>query len=247
MIDFQHPKWLERAELLVGTHTLTRLQNAHVLIVGLGGIGGAAAEMIARAGIGRITIVDGDTVERSNRNRQLVALESSNDHYKAEVYGNRIRDINPHVQLTVLTRYLIAEAIDEVLAVGYDYVIDCIDTLSPKVHLLRQCLERNLPVVSAMGAGGKLDPTQVKIADISESYNCKLARYVRKKLHRLGISEGITVVFSPEEIDRSRVFEIPEGRNKKSVIGTISYLPNIFGCFCASVAIRGIMGTTTST
>jgi tRNA A37 threonylcarbamoyladenosine dehydratase len=241
-IEFRHPTWIKRTELLLGSEKLDSLQKAHVLVVGLGGIGGAAAEMIARAGVGQMTLVDGDVVEASNRNRQLCALSSTDNVLKSEVFEARLKDINPDIKLNIISQYQKEEKIIELLSQPYDYVVDCIDTLSPKVYLLYRALGMGHRIVSAMGAGGKIDPLQVRICDISETYNCNLARYTRKRLHRLGVFSGLKVVFSPEQIDPSRLMVTDGNRNKKSVIGTISYLPNIFGCVLASVVVRDLIG-----
>lgn len=235
------PHWMSRTQLLLGDEKLEKLRSANVLVVGLGGVGGVAAEMVARAGVGKMTIVDADVVEASNRNRQLPALVSTDNMLKAEVLAQRIRDINPDIELTILNEYIKDTRIDEILdAQKYDYAMDCIDTLSPKVFFIKACKDRKIPLVSSMGAGGKVDPTLVRIGDISKTYNCHLAKYVRKYLHRLGIFRGITVVYSIEIADQSRVVATPEETKKKSVIGTISYMPAIFGCTCASVVIRGL-------
>ncbi|MCS6833099.1 MAG: tRNA threonylcarbamoyladenosine dehydratase [Flammeovirgaceae bacterium] len=241
-IHFRHPQWMKRTELLLGSEKIDLLQKAHVLVVGLGGIGGAAAEMIARAGVGKMTLVDGDVVEASNRNRQLCALQSTDNQLKSEVFAARLKDINPDIVLTVISDYLKDAKITDLLSQPYDYVVDCIDTLSPKVYFLYHAVLNKHRIVSAMGAGGKLDPLQVQICDIAQTHTCNLARYTRKKLHRLGIYSGIKVVFSPEPIDDSRLLITDGNRNKKSVIGTISYLPNIFGCVIASVVVRDLIG-----
>jgi len=235
------PSWLSRTELLIGTEKLETLQHKHVLIAGLGGVGAMAAEQICRAGVGRMTIIDGDTVHMSNRNRQLVALKSSEGKAKTEIMSKRLLDINPDLELTVIHEYIRDERTIEILQQGYDYVIDAIDTLSPKVFLLLHCVQLGLPVVSSMGAGGKFDPAQVMVADIDDSYNCKLAYYMRKRLHKLGVRKGIKVVFSPEVVDRKSVVLQQGESNKKSNVGTISYMPAIFGCFCASVVLRDLM------
>jgi tRNA threonylcarbamoyladenosine dehydratase len=233
--------WLSRTELLTGKEKLNTLREKHVLIAGLGGVGAMAAEQICRAGIGSMTIIDGDTVHKSNRNRQLPALQSTEGIAKTEVMSKRLLDINPGLKLTVLHEYIKDERTLEILQQGYDYVVDAIDTLSPKVFLLYTCVQLGLPVVSSMGAGGKYDPMQVSVVDINDSYNCKLAYYIRKRLHKLGVRKGIKVVFSPEVVDRSSVI-LQEGEsNKKSNVGTISYMPAIFGCFCASTVIRDLM------
>ncbi|GJM63518.1 tRNA threonylcarbamoyladenosine dehydratase [Persicobacter diffluens] len=235
--------WLERAELLLGADKLDKLANSHVLIVGLGGVGGFATECIARAGVGKMTIVDGDTIDESNRNRQLVALKSNTGKQKADELGARLMDINPDLNLRVVNQYLTDPEIQELLdSDQFDYVMDCIDTLTPKVYLITNCLSRKLPLVSAMGAGGRMDPSKIMVADISKSYNCKLARMLRKRLHKQGIRKGFKVVFSPEDIDTSRVFEVEGQTNKKSVIGTISYMPPMVGGMVASVVIRALLG-----
>jgi len=232
--------WLERTELLLGTERLKKLKSANVLVVGLGGVGAYAAEQLCRAGIGRMTIVDGDVVEESNRNRQLPALISNTGKPKAEVLAERFRDINPDIDLTVVNEFIRDEKTIELLkSQSFDYVVDAIDTLSPKVYLVLRAVELGLKVVCSMGAGGKTDPSKVQLADISKSYNCKLARMMRKRLSKLGVKKGVMVVFSPEEIDEEAV-RLEEGQNKKSTVGTISYMPPVFGCFIASAVIRGI-------
>ena len=234
--------WLTRTELLVGKEKLETLASKHVLVCGLGGVGAMAAEQLCRAGIGRLSIVDGDTVHPSNRNRQLPALKSTEGLEKAEVMRKRLLDINPRLQLTVLNEYIKDQRLVEVLELGYDYVVDAIDTLSPKVFLLFHAHRLGMPVISSMGAGGKLDPSLVQVADLDDSYNCKLAYYMRKRLHKMGIWKGIKVVFSPEVVSRSSV-QLSEGElNKKSTVGTISYMPAIFGCYCASTVIRDLIG-----
>jgi tRNA A37 threonylcarbamoyladenosine dehydratase len=235
-------KWLTRTELLLGEEKLKKLKSANVLVVGMGGVGAYAAEMICRAGIGSMTIVDGDTIHSSNRNRQLAALKSTEGLPKAEVVGQRLRDINPGIKLTVIQEYLKDERMVEILEKDYDYVVDAIDTLSPKMFLIYHSLQRKYPLVSSMGAGGKTDPLRIMISDISETTDCSLARILRKKLHRLGIREGFTAVFSPEVVDRGTIIPTKEEKNKASVVGTISYMPAAFGIACASVVIRQLAG-----
>ncbi|MBY0482431.1 MAG: tRNA threonylcarbamoyladenosine dehydratase [Chitinophagaceae bacterium] len=236
------PYWMSRTQLMLGDEPIELLMNKNVLIVGLGGVGGICAEMIARAGIGKMTIVDADTVDLSNTNRQIPALHSTAGKLKTEVMAERIKDINPLIDLTVLPIYIKETETIQILESGnFDYAVDCIDTLSPKVFFIKACIDRQLPIVSALGAGGKIDPSKVMITDISKTYECNLARYVRKKLHSMGIQKGLTVVFSPEKVDQSRVIETEKAFPKKSIIGTISYMPAIFGCMVASVVIRGLM------
>ena len=234
--------WLERTELLLGKAAVERLKNKHVLVVGLGGVGAYAAEMIARSGVGRMTIVDGDTVSISNINRQLPALHSQVGRSKAEVMAERLRDINPDIQLTVVDEFIKDERMVQLLENKYDYVVDAIDTLSPKVFLICHSVRLGLKIISSMGSGGKTDPTKLQIADISKTYNCKLARAIRKRLHRKGIDKGVTVVFSTELTDKAAVVEVDDEENKKSTVGTISYMPALFGIFCASKVVRDLAG-----
>ena len=232
--------WQSRSELIMGKEGIQRLKDSNVLVVGLGGVGAYAAEMICRAGVGKMTIVDGDTIHPSNRNRQLPALISTNGMAKAEIMGTRLKDINPDVDLIVIQEYIKDDRMIEILDAGYDYVVDAIDTLSPKIFLIYHSVQKKLPLVSSMGAGGKFDPTRIAISDISETTNCNLARILRKKLHRLGIREGFTAVYSPEVIDKTKVLPTPGEQNKASVVGTISYMPAAFGIACASVVIRNL-------
>jgi tRNA A37 threonylcarbamoyladenosine dehydratase len=235
--------WLERTGLILGDKGLKKLKEANVLVVGLGGVGACAAEMICRAGVGRMTIADGDIITASNRNRQLPALKSTEGLSKAEVMGQRMKDINPGIELTIVAEYLKDERMTEVLDAGFDYVVDAIDTLSPKIFLIYHSLQRKFRVVSSMGAGGKFDPAMIRISDISETTDCPLARILRKRLHRLGIREGFTAVYSTEVIDKGKVVTVSGERNKASIVGTISYMPASFGIACASVVIRDLAGT----
>lgn len=236
------PYWMSRTQLMLGDEPIEQLMSKNVLVVGLGGVGGICAEMIARAGVGKMTIVDADTVDLSNTNRQIPALHSTAGKLKAEVMAARLRDINPAIDLTVLPIYIKEEETIRIIeSEKFDYAVDCIDTLSPKVYFIKACFDRKIPIVSSLGAGGKLDPSQVTITDISKTYECNLARYVRKKLHAIGIQKGLTVVFSPEKVDQSRIIETEKAFPKKSIIGTISYMPAIFGCTVASVVIRGLL------
>jgi tRNA A37 threonylcarbamoyladenosine dehydratase len=238
------PYWMSRTQLMLGDEPIEQLMSKNVLVVGLGGVGGICAEMIARAGIGKMTIVDADTIDLSNTNRQIPALHSTAGRLKTEVMAERIRDINPAIDLTVLPIYIKEEETIKLLeSEKFDYAVDCIDTLAPKVFFIKACIDRKIRIVSSLGAGGKLDPSQVMITDISKTYECNLARYVRKKLHALGIQKGLTVVFSPEKVDQSKVIETEKAFPKKSIIGTMSYMPAIFGCTVASVVIRGLMHT----
>ena len=234
-------EWLQRTEILLGPEKLKKLNDAHVLIAGLGGVGSYAAEMIARAGVGQMTIVDGDVVQPSNRNRQLPALVSTQFQPKSEIVAARLRDINPDIRLTVINEFLKDERIPELLSNDFDYVVDAIDTLSPKVFLIVHALRRQLPLISSLGAGGKLDPSLIRIDDIGNTYNCNLARMVRKRLTKFDIRSGFKVVFSPELVDKSVIILTEGEQNKKTTVGTISYLPAMFGCYLASQVIRDII------
>jgi tRNA A37 threonylcarbamoyladenosine dehydratase len=234
--------WLSRTELLLGKEKLRKLKSARVLVVGLGGVGSYAAEMVCRAGVGNMTIVDGDIIQPTNLNRQLIALNSTSGLPKADIMEARLLDINPFLELKIINEYIRDEIIIEVLDGGFDYVVDAIDTLSPKVLLIYHSLERKYPVVSSMGSGGKFDPAKITIGDISKTTNCNLARILRKRLHRLGVREGFTAVYSPEIIDKKKIVPVTGERNKASVVGTISYMPAAFGIACASVVIRDLAG-----
>jgi tRNA A37 threonylcarbamoyladenosine dehydratase len=233
--------WLNRTELLIGSEKIEALRNAHVLIAGLGGVGGYAAEAICRAGVGEITIVDDDVVKPSNRNRQLLALTSTENRLKTELMAERLMDINPHINLHVRKTYLKDEKIPELLQAPFNYVIDAIDTLSPKIYFIKNCLDRKLPLVSSMGAGGRFDPLLIHVADLAETYGCTFAQAVRKKLHGLGIRTGFKVVFSSEPVPKEVIKVTDHEANKKSTVGTISYMPAMFGLVAASVAIRGLI------
>jgi tRNA A37 threonylcarbamoyladenosine dehydratase len=233
--------WQQRTTLMIGTEGLKKLSDSHVLIAGLGGVGSFAAEFLCRAGIGELTIVDSDKVNASNRNRQLIALRSTEGKDKTGVMCDRLMDINPNLKLNIFNTYLEKEETIRVTgAFDYDYVIDAIDTLGPKVNFIHECLKRNLKLVSSFGAGAKLDPSKIMVTDVAESYNCKLGYYLRKKLHKLNIYSGFKVVFSPEEYYGEMI--ISDQLNKKSIAGTISYMPAMFGGHCASVVIRELLG-----
>ncbi|MDD5698270.1 MAG: tRNA threonylcarbamoyladenosine dehydratase [Victivallaceae bacterium] len=243
MLEFTDiPRWLYRTALLVKPEKLQVIRQKRVLVVGVGGVGAYAAELICRAGIGRITVADGDYIEITNRNRQLPALVSTEGRSKVEVMAERLRDINPDAEIIPVHRFLRDELTDEVLAEGFDYVVDAIDALSPKVALIAKCLKLNYPLVSSMGSGGKLDPTQVRIADISQTRECPLARAIRKRLHRQNIRQGFKAVFSTETVPEHAVYAYEDADSGKcgSMVGTISYMPPVFGCCCASVVIRDL-------
>lgn len=235
------PYWMSRTQLLIGDEPVEQLMQKNVLVVGLGGVGGICAEMIARAGVGKMTIADADVVDLSNCNRQIPALHSTAGKPKADVLAERLKDINPNIELTVIQQYVRDELTDSILDNGnFDYAVDCIDTLSPKSYFIKACVDRNIPIISSMGAGGKINPLKVTVTDISKTHQCNLAFYVRRKLRQLGIKNGVKVVFSAEEVDQEKIIVSEKAFPKKSLIGTISYMPAIFGCVAASVVIRDL-------
>lgn len=237
----QAKAWTERTRLLLGDERVDELAACHVLVVGLGGVGGYASELLVRGGIGRLTIVDADTIQPSNINRQLIATHSRIGEPKARVLAERLRDINPEVELEVIEDFLKDENMVELLdRHRYDFVVDAIDSLSPKVYLIALARERGLPIVSSMGAGAKSDPSKIHQADLAHSYNCTLARALRKRLRKLGISRGVPVVFSSELPDEAAVLEIEGERCKRSTAGTISYMPALFGCQLAAYVLQHI-------
>lgn len=231
--------WKQRTELLLGEDKMIRLRNAHVLVVGLGGVGAYAAEMICRAGVGRMTIVDADTVQPTNLNRQLPALHSTLGMTKAAVLEARFKDINPELELKVLPVFLKDENIPELLdADKYDFIVDAIDTLSPKCYLIYHALQRRIKIVSSMGAGAKSDITQVRFSDIWDTYHCGLSKAVRKRLQKMGVKRKVPVVFSTEQADPKAVLLTDDEMNKKSTCGTVSYMPAVFGCYLAEYVIK---------
>ena len=234
--------WLERTELLLGKERLEKLNKTHVLIVGLGGVGAYAAEMLCRAGVGKLTIVDADNVHTSNRNRQLIALKSTEGKSKTHLVAERLLDINPELELISHEVFLSNQQTFELLETKFDYIVDAIDTLVPKMYLIQAALEREIPIISSMGSGGKMDPSQIQITDFSKTYNDKLARMLRKRMHKHGIRDGFKVVFSPEKTKKEAVKFVENEENKKTTVGTISYMPPLFGSFMAAEIIREIVG-----
>ena len=231
--------WKQRTELLLGEEKMEHLRNAHVLVVGLGGVGAYAAEMICRAGVGKMTIVDADTVQPTNLNRELPALTSTLGMSKAQILEARFKDINPQIELTVLPVFLKDDNIPELLDnTKYDFIVDAIDTLSPKCYLIYHALQRRIKIVSSMGAGAKSDITQVRFADLWDTYHCGLSKAVRKRLQKMGIKRKVPVVFSTEQADPKAVLLTDDEKNKKSTCGTVSYMPAVFGCYLAEYVIK---------
>ena len=215
---------------------MARIRSAHVLVVGTGGVGAYAAEMLCRAGVGHLTLVDADTVSPSNINRQLPALHSTLGRSKVSVLAERFRDINPEVQLTLREEYLTPESVDALLdAAPYAYVIDAIDTIQPKVALLAACIRRRLPVIASMGAGAKTDITAIQYADLWQTYHCGLSKSVRNGLARAGLrGRKLPVVFCTQQADRNALLTVEGERNKKTTAGTVSFMPATFGNYLAA-------------
>ncbi len=238
--------WKSRTALLVGPDGAKRLSDACVAVVGLGGVGSVAAEMVVRAGVGHLVILDCDRVSDTNRNRQIPALSSTVGRLKTEVVAERLKDINPELDLTVVDEYLDSGNVGVLSGFHIDYLIDAIDTLSPKLALICHCVGNHIPLVSSMGSGAKYDVTRIRITDISKSFNCPLAYIVRKKLRKMGITKGFKAVFSEELPVNEAIVELSEAEqaetsNKKSQVGTISYLPAAFGCACAQAALTTLL------
>ena len=234
--------WLERSTLLLGNEKLEYLKSLTIAVVGLGGVGAYAAEMLARAGVGSMIILDADNINPSNKNRQLLALESTMGQPKAQLMYNRLMDINPALKIIVIKEFLTQENVDEILSHRpIDYIVDAIDTLSPKIALIQFALRNSIKIVSSMGAGAKTDATKIRIKDISKSFNCPLAYMLRKRLRKVGINKGFNVVFSEELPNEDAIIAVEE-QNKKSMVGTISYLPPVFGCICAQAVLEDLLG-----
>ena len=230
-----------RTQLLLCAEAMEKLHHARVAVFGIGGVGGYTVEALARSGVGALDLIDDDKVCLTNLNRQIIATRSTVGQYKVDVAAQRIHDIDPDIRVTTHRCFFGPETQDDFDFTQYDYVVDAIDTLSPKAGLIRSCLERDIPVVSSMGAGAKTDPTRVRIEDIARSHHCPLAHMLRKRLHKMGIRTGFYVVFSDEPV-REGSMVLCEETNKKSNVGTISYMPALFGCHCASVVIRDLIG-----
>lgn len=239
-------QWTDRTALLLGEEKMRRLREAHVLVVGTGGVGAYAAEMLCRAGVGELTLVDADTIQPSNINRQLPATHSTLGRSKVEVLAERFRDINPDLRLHAMPVYLREEDMASLLSgeqggeasSEIHFIVDAIDTIAPKCALIIEALRRHIPIVSSMGAGAKSDITQIRFADIWDTYHCGLAKAVRTRLKKAGIRQSLPVVFSTEQADRSAIITVEDEQNKKSTTGTISYMPAVFGCYLAEYVLR---------
>jgi len=231
--------WLTRQELLIGEKAQNQLKNSHVLICGLGGVGSYAAEFIARAGVGQMTIIDGDAFDETNKNRQLMALNSTLGKNKAVVLGERLKDINSELKLTVIEEFVQPDRVWEILEeTTPDYVMDCIDSVTPKLNWIKACIRHKIKIISSMGAGGKTDPSKVKIAKLKNTSECKLAINLKNRMRRDRVdTKRVKVVFSTE-IQKKSSLQMTDGTNfKKSFYGTISYMPALFGLYASTEVI----------
>ncbi|MDO4881505.1 MAG: tRNA threonylcarbamoyladenosine dehydratase [Capnocytophaga sp.] len=233
--------WLERTELLIKKEGIEKLSKANVLVVGLGGVGAFAAEFLARAGVGKMTIIDGDVVDKTNKNRQLIALESTINQPKSELMATRLRDINPDIDLTVINEFLEPDRAYEIIHSDYDYVADCIDSISPKLSIIKACHEKKINLISSMGAGGATDPSKIKVSSIENTRDCPLARHIRKRLKKEKIYTKFKAVFSLELPDKEAMAETDGTNYKRSYYGTISYMPALFGIYLAATIINHLI------
>lgn len=228
--------WDSRTRRLLGDEAVERLARAKVVVVGAGGVGGYAVETLVRSGVGHIVIIDADNVAESNINRQLIALRSTVGEPKVSLFAQRCRDINPEISVTAVKEFVTPENAAALIGTDADFVIDAIDTVAPKMAVIMHCLANRIPVISSMGAGGRIDPTKIGYFDISETREDGLARAVRQRLKKAGIRKPLKVVASTEAPCRRAVIELEE-QNKRSSYGTIISIPAIFGIYLANYAI----------
>ncbi|HTO35313.1 MAG TPA: tRNA threonylcarbamoyladenosine dehydratase [Flavobacterium sp.] len=234
-------KWLERAELLFKEEGIEKLKNSNVLVVGLGGVGSFSAEFLTRAGVGNMTIVDGDVVDITNINRQLPALHSTLGMSKAKLMADRLKDINPELNLTVVEEFLSPTRAYDIVSSEFDYVLDCIDSITPKLNLIIAAKRKKVKIISNMGAGGKYEVAKVKVQDISKTQYCPLAKNIRKRLRKEGITKGFKAVYSTESLDETSL-KMTDGSNfKKSFYGTNSWIPCLFGLYAAETVIKYLL------
>lgn len=232
------PEWLERTALLLGEERMEKLRKSHVLVVGTGGVGAYAAEMLVRAGVGRMTLLDADRVQPSNINRQLCALHSTVGEEKVRVLERRFKDINPELDLTLRSEFLEEQAVSGLLeSADFDFIVDAIDTIAPKCALIMEAMRRHIRIVSSMGAGAKTDITQVRFADLWDTFHCGLSRAVRTRLKQAGMHRSLPVVFCAQQADMNAVVRVERERNKKTTTGTVCYMPAVFGCYLAQYVI----------
>jgi tRNA A37 threonylcarbamoyladenosine dehydratase len=232
--------WLERTELIMGKAKLEKLAKSHVLIIGLGGIGSFAAEFVGRAGVGKLTLIDGDNFDATNKNRQLTALDTTIGRNKADVLAERLLDINPEIQLVLIKEFVVPERVWEILGADRpDYVMDCIDSVTPKLEWILACKRLKIKIITHLGAGGKVDTSKVLVDKLENVNNCKLGLVIKKRMKNKKASfRGIKAVFSTE-IQQKHSLKMTDGTKfKKSFYGTVSYIPALFGLYGAAEVIN---------
>ncbi len=236
------PSWQHRTQLILGDEKLNQLRQAHVCVVGIGGVGASAAEALARAGIGEITLVDGDNVDPSNRNRQVVALSSTEGRSKVEIMKARILDINPECVVHARHIFLRDDATETLLDTRFDYIVDAIDSLSSKAYLIAGAVEKNIPIIVSLGSAGKLNPALIQEISLNQTHGCPLAKALRQRLKKINVDlSKVRTIFSEEIPVGTCEVTAPDDTmiyGKRSARGTISYLPPMFGLWAASVVIR---------
>lgn len=234
-------EWTERTDLLLGADKMERLKKAHILIVGTGGVGAYAAEMLARAGVGKLTLLDADKVQLSNLNRQVIALHSTLGEDKVRVLERRLKDVNPDLNVTARAEFLEEGSVKTLLTENkFDFVVDAIDTIAPKCALIMEAMRLKVPIVSSMGAGAKTDVTQIRFADLWSTYHCGLSKAVRTRLKKEKMQCPLPVVFCTQQADMNAVVKVEGERNKKTTTGTVSYMPAVFGCYLAQYVISNL-------
>ena len=227
-----------RTKLLLGTEKMDTLSNSHIMVFGVGGVGGYVVEALVRSGVGKISIIDNDTVNLSNLNRQIIALESTVGKLKVEVLKERILAINPNCTVNCYNEFITYDNIDNICFNGVDYVVDAVDTITAKIAIISKCKELNIPVISSMGAGNRLDPLQIKIADINQTKNCPLAKTMRYE-HKKREIKNVKCVFSLE-LPIEPIEKIVNPESGKVTIGSIAYMPSMFGLVITSEIIKDL-------
>ena len=234
-------KWDSRTELLLGKEKNECLKTSTLLVAGVGGVGGYAVEMLARAGVGNLVIIDDDVVKETNINRQIIATAKNVGTSKVQLMKERISEINPEASVLAIRDFINEDNAGEFIRrFKPNFVIDAIDSISPKIALIKYCIENNVKIISSMGAGGRLDPSKIQYADISKTTNCALARTVRERLKKQGITKGLPTVFSTEPVKKESIITVTDERNKCSTLGTVSYFPALFGCYLAAYVINNL-------
>lgn len=229
----------DRAKLLIGEEGQNTLTKAHVAVVGIGGVGSFVAEALARAGIGKLTLIDHDTIDITNLNRQLHALQSTIGQPKVQAMAKRIKEINPDLDVVTKEMFILPDNIDQVLDESYDYLVDAIDTVTGKLALVVYAKEKEIPVVCSMGTGNKLDNTHFEIVDISQTHVCPLARVMRKELKKRGIESGVQVVYTPIPVMKPNTAEGEQSRRETP--GSMSYVPGTAGLIIAGLVVRTLL------